>query len=105
MGRDRSLDEFFGGESDADDPADAVEGADEPEPDGATGTGDGDAESESATGDSGSDDGLPDASAVDPATSTLRWSSDGAACDACGATVERRWEDDGAFVCGDCKTW
>ncbi|TQQ80194.1 DUF7573 domain-containing protein [Halonotius roseus] len=50
-----------------------------------------------------------DASVVDhdpePATATYRWQPDGAACGDCGATTERQWLDDGAFVCPDCKSW
>ena len=50
-----------------------------------------------------------DASVLDPdaepATATYRWQPDGAACEACGATTERQWLDDGAFVCPDCKQW
>lgn len=41
---------------------------------------------------------------VDPAEPTATWRADGA-CEACGATVERRWRDDGALVCVDCKGW
>jgi hypothetical protein len=71
----------------------------------------------------GSDEGDDDAdgaSAVDatPSHPTMRWSPDGAACDACGTVVSRRWRDgeaprasgsrpsaDAAFVCADCKEW
>ncbi|MFB6103141.1 MAG: hypothetical protein ABEJ73_11325 [Haloplanus sp.] len=60
------------------------------------------------------------ASDPDPATPTMRWSVDGAACDACGATVARRWREEASeqrhssdhgtqsgatFVCADCKEW
>jgi hypothetical protein len=41
----------------------------------------------------------------DLAVSTSDYRSDGADCEACGATVERRWRDDGALVCADCKAW
>ena len=41
----------------------------------------------------------------DPATATYRWQPDGATCADCGATTERGWLDDGAFVCPDCKSW
>jgi hypothetical protein len=43
--------------------------------------------------------------AVDPAVSTYRWSPGGEACADCGETVERRWLDGEAYVCGDCKEW
>ena len=54
-----------------------------------------------------SDEGSGDESArdVDPATPTYRWTPSGTACTACGASVERGWFDDGAFVCADCKEW
>jgi len=42
---------------------------------------------------------------TDPATATYRWQPDGAACAHCGATTERQWRDDDAFVCPDCKAW
>ena len=41
----------------------------------------------------------------DPATATYRWQPDGATCEDCGATTERGWRDNGAFVCPDCKSW
>lgn len=57
----------------------------------------------------------PDPKAVSgtavPAEITYDWSPDGAACDACGEPVERRWragegaDDPAAMVCGDCKDW
>lgn len=101
MARDRSLDEFFGGDGDADAES-AADGADT----------DADAGVAGAEGaDAGTSDGddaetpLTDASAVDPATPTYRWTPEGAACESCGRAVERRWEDDGAFVCDDCKEW
>lgn len=43
--------------------------------------------------------------AVDPATPTYRFDPDGATCDECGERVEKRWHDDGQFVCADCKDW
>lgn len=48
---------------------------------------------------------------ADPAEITYDWSPEGAACDACGEPVERRWragegaDDPAAMVCGDCKDW
>lgn len=42
---------------------------------------------------------------AEPPATTYRWTPDGAACEGCGATVERRWRDGGAFVCADCKEW
>ncbi len=46
-----------------------------------------------------------DPDGVGPATSTSAWTTNGAACDRCGVRVTRRWADDGALVCSDCKTW
>lgn len=46
-----------------------------------------------------------DPAGVAPATPTMRFAPDGAVCESCGETVERRWHDDGAFVCADCKAW
>ena len=43
--------------------------------------------------------------AVHPVESTMDWTPGGAACDACETSVERRWRDDGALVCPDCKRW
>ena len=42
---------------------------------------------------------------VDPATPTYRFAPDGATCDDCGEAVQKRWHDDGRFVCADCKDW
>ncbi len=81
MADDRSLDEFLDAENDNSED-DIDEGASSAEP----GT--------PAGGD-----------APKPAQSTVAFDPDGAACEACGATVQRRWRDDGALVCGDCKEW
>lgn len=124
MGRDRSLDEFFGDDGDADDDrseslpdADDDAGAtddDSGAADGATDVGAGadtdtDADAGPGTDVDGDDgtagEGLPDAAAVDPSTPTHRWVPEGAACESCGTVVERLWIDDGAFVCDDCKEW
>lgn len=40
-----------------------------------------------------------------PAVATYSWHPDGATCEICETTVERRWLDDGAYVCADCKKW
>lgn len=42
---------------------------------------------------------------AEPATATSAWHSDGASCERCGERTDRRWTDDGALVCVDCKTW
>ena len=79
MDRDRSLDEFLG---------DADEGS--PNPDDAS---DADATDEGATDED------------EPTLATTTYDSDGADCEACGATVTRRWRDGDALVCGECKEW
>lgn len=43
--------------------------------------------------------------AVQPATTTYRWSPEGVVCTACEATVERLWNADRGLVCGNCKRW
>lgn len=78
MTRDSTLDEFLGGESDD-------EGVDA------------DAVDAEAAGDTDAD--------VAPAAVTCEWTPGGAACEACGATVERRWTDGDARVCVNCKEW
>lgn len=40
-----------------------------------------------------------------PLTPTADWHPEGATCEACGATVERRWRQGDAMVCPDCKDW
>jgi hypothetical protein len=52
----------------------------------------------------GSDEGGGDDDA-DPSRPTMRWSAEGAACDACGTVVSRRWQGGESFVCADCKEW
>lgn len=107
MTRDRSLDEFLGGEpGDADATDEGEEGDAEPAPaepadaEPAAESADPDDDAEPATDpDSDPDD------AVEPAVSTYEFSPDGAPCAACGAVVEKRWRDDGELVCPDCKVW
>ena len=80
MGSDRSLDEFLGADAD---------------------------EESSDTGDTNAE-GDADATCEDasePTLSTTAFAPEGADCEACGATVGRRWRDDGALVCGSCKEW
>ncbi|PSP57851.1 hypothetical protein BRC72_07840 [Halobacteriales archaeon QH_7_66_36] len=53
-------------------------------------------------------DDASDADATDedePTLATTTYDSDGADCEACGATVTRRWRDGDALVCGECKEW
>ena len=42
---------------------------------------------------------------VEPKAETYAWSASGGPCGRCGETVESRWRDGGALVCGDCKAW
>ena len=79
MGRDRSLDEFAGGEASGTD-SDAVGG-------------------------DGNGDESPDDDEVESATATYRWDPHGVECPGCGRTVEQRWIHEGRHVCGDCKEW
>jgi formylmethanofuran dehydrogenase subunit E len=46
-----------------------------------------------------------DVTDVTPAVPTATWTTDGTPCDRCGESVARRWFDDDAFVCADCKEW
>jgi len=71
----------------------------------------GDSESDTDGSESESTDDEPEAgesvatAEIDPAVATATASPDGAACEACGETVTRRWHDDGRYVCPDCKDW
>jgi hypothetical protein len=38
-------------------------------------------------------------------TTTYAVTGDDRSCDRCGAKITRRWRDDGALVCVDCKDW
>ncbi|MFB6082224.1 MAG: hypothetical protein ABEJ67_05325 [Halanaeroarchaeum sp.] len=66
------------------------------------GDGDPDAgESGEGTIDAG-DDGDESPATLRP---TTEWHPEGRPCDSCGATVERRWRQEDAMVCPDCKDW
>ncbi|QHS16444.1 DUF7573 domain-containing protein [Halopenitus persicus] len=93
MTEDRSLDEF----ADAGSDRDRNESVDESAADGET-----DVPEETDTDET---DAEEDANPVEPATATATWTSGGAACDRCDAVVERRWLEDGAQLCADCKEW
>lgn len=85
MGEDRALDEFLD-EDDTDADSDANdERGDEVSVNG---------EAEDSTDE-----------AAGAAVSTTAFAPEGAACESCGASVRRRWRDDGALVCADCKAW
>ena len=97
MSEDASLDDFLGGDEDGGDDG-AVEGDDAPE---AAAERDGEGEAAASRSDPAAGSGVD----VPPATTTYAWDPEGAPCDACGAVVERRWRQDGAVVCVECKTW
>jgi hypothetical protein len=42
---------------------------------------------------------------AEPPRPTYTWTPDDATCPDCETSAERRWWDDGRFVCADCKTW
>lgn len=48
------------------------------------------------------DDGCGDA--PEPPSVTAAWDGDGQ-CSACGEPARRRFLEDGAFVCAECKDW
>jgi len=70
-----SLDDFLGGGSTAEKPAE----------DGGPG-----------------DDGTVE---VESPPAVSRWTADGEPCGSCGEPARRLWSDDGRIVCGDCKDW
>lgn len=132
MARDRSLDEFVGGERKTDDSADGErataasdsgDGATDdavPE-DGGELADDADAvpedRMESADADAVPEDSEesvdeaeneltdPAPDDVEPATATYRWEPDGIECSACGTTVNRLWTGESGLVCAECKEW
>lgn len=103
MGRDRSLEEFLGGESDesASD-ADAEADDDPTESEAAAAAGEPTDPDTNAT-DAGHTATVPDG--VEPAAVTYRWDPGGIECTECGATVDRLWSGDSGPVCADCKVW
>ena len=42
---------------------------------------------------------------VEPAVATSTLHTDGTPCESCGESVRRRWLDDGAYRCTECKDW
>lgn len=97
MPEDASLDDFL----DAGGSEDDSDGGEHADPtDGAADAGDAD----DATGEAADDDRVPPAE-VDPAESTYAWGGAGAECEDCGAVVDRRWRDEEALVCAECKAW
>ena len=107
MSEDRSLDDFVDAAGN-DDTADTDEDGD-PVADASVGEGedaepdtDADTEFDAPTTEAMSAEST---SSVTPAESTSTWASDGDDCDRCGRRVERRWRENDAFVCGDCKEW
>jgi len=108
MGRDRSLDEFFDTEA----KASTGDAGDEPSPaDPGTGEAagaDGGAAVDPHAGERTDGDGAigpPAGIGTGPAAITMAFVPGGAPCEACGASVQRRWRDGDALVCADCKEW
>jgi hypothetical protein len=95
MPEDRSLDEFAADATDDGERADAEQ--DDAEPDD-----DADAAADADTGAPATNADPPTATPVVP---TATWTTDAAACDRCGEPVSRRWFDEDALVCADCKEW
>ncbi|MFC6874590.1 DUF7573 domain-containing protein [Halobellus marinus] len=131
MARDRSLDEFVGGERKTDDSTDG-EGATAASDSGDGATDDAVPEDggESVDADAVPEDSMESADAdavpedseesvdeaeneltdpapddVEPATATYRWEPDGIECSACGTTVNRLWTGESGQVCAECKEW
>ncbi|MFC7027243.1 hypothetical protein ACFQJ5_05955 [Halomicroarcula sp. GCM10025324] len=117
MVEDASLDDFLGsGDDDADEERDTgstdadgseTERGDDPATDAGTAeteAGASDEEADSTDGDDG-ETAPEDGRDVAPATTTYAWSDEGTTCEECGAPAERRWQQDGALVCPDCKVW
>lgn len=90
-----SLEDFVEG----DDSAASEAATDAPE----TVGGDGDPSAEPVT--DGEQAESTEASDIEPATVTARFRPDGGQCAGCGSTVQRRWEQAGAFYCRECKRW
>jgi hypothetical protein len=91
MGRDRSLDEFLS-PSQSDTTPDSSSGSATPDQE----------TDESRNNETESDVATL---TVHPAHSTMVWTADDAACDACDSVVQRRWRDDEQLVCSACKEW
>jgi hypothetical protein len=131
MARDRSLDEFVGGERKTDDSADGERAtAASDSGDGATDDAVPEDGGESVDADAVPEDSMESADAdavpedseesvdeaeneltdpapddVEPATATYRWEPDGIECSACGTTVNRLWTGESGQVCAECKEW
>jgi len=115
MADDPSLDDFLDADpagSDGDDPGgnDEADGPEEADTvnDGKASSTEGEPAEEPVDGDPAektvNGDSDP-ADLADPAVATYDWSPAGAPCADCGADIERRWLDDGDYVCADCKEW
>jgi hypothetical protein len=113
MNRDRSLEEFLDAESGESDGAagrgDEVDAETGAEVEQSSNLSVADANADVAGEERGtarSGDADPAAGlAARPARSTMDWTPDGADCEACGASAERRWRDGERLVCEACKGW
>lgn len=106
MPEDASLDDFLESADEEDDDEEDTDEAEqavaaEPEADSTS--------EPSAQAERDHDDEAPttddDDASVTPATTTYAWSDEGTTCDECGEPAERRWQQDGALVCPECKVW
>ncbi|GGJ08489.1 hypothetical protein GCM10008995_17910 [Halobellus salinus] len=124
MDRDRSLDEFVGGQShgSADSVADDDDGSADSVADDDDGSADSVADDDDGSADSVADDdgdsadrapdtGGPGAAAAggadstDPAAVTYRWDPDGVRCAECGSAADQLWSGASGQVCAACKEW
>jgi hypothetical protein len=117
MSRDRSLDEFVGGDSadsapdadgdvDRDDAADPETDADDPGSETESKPAPAGEERDEVDPEATDDDHTAiDPDDVEPAAVTYRWDPDGVRCSECGTTVDRLWSGDSGQVCDDCKEW
>ena len=103
MSEDASLDDFLGGES-----SEQSEAADD-EPAGSESTDGGPPDTEQsdtkASETAAADEPAADTDDVEPTATTYAWSDEGTTCEACGETVERRWQQADGLVCIECKDW
>jgi|APHM01.1.fsa_nt_gi hypothetical protein len=123
MSEDRPLTDFVADDAAAGDDSDEAADSDVEATNVDNGTGAADVDSDTGSADTGTDADAAEAntnaaeaaggnaagssvdSDIEPATPTYRWQPEGATCADCGATTERQWRDDDAFVCADCKSW
>ena len=103
MGEDASIDEFVAatddGTGDGGPATDRKAGGDDVTHDDGAG---GETDEDSTDGD---ETPPPDLDDVAPTVTIYGWAPQKTACETCGASTNRRWRDDGAMVCRECKEW